>query len=76
MKFGSLVFGAVCVAGLASLAGCASYPPPGKLVYGRCGMDHHTESYPRARDPKKAYGCKSDDAGFLEGNGQGDRPRD
>jgi hypothetical protein len=58
----------------AALAGC-SYPPPGRLVYGHCGWDSHTESYPRAKDPRKAYGCKSDDDGYLEAEGQGDKPR-
>ncbi len=72
MKF----HGLGCVAAIlmlsAMLAGC-SYPPPGRLVYGHCGMDAHTEAYPHAKDPLKAYGCRSDDDGYLESTGQGDR---
>ncbi len=69
----------------APLAGCnsehwfeglfANYPLPGPLHYGRCGGDAHTESYPYARDERHAYGCKSDDNGFLESDGQGDKRR-
>ena len=67
----------VCGAVLASiaLAGCNPYPLPGPLHYGRCGGDAHTESYPHARDEAHAYGCKSDDNGLLESDGQGDKRR-
>jgi hypothetical protein len=57
------------------LSGCNPYPLPGPLVYGRCGMDAHTESYPYAKRERDAYGCKSDDAGYLEGPSQGDKMR-
>jgi hypothetical protein len=63
-------------AGLAvCLAGCNPYPLPGPLHYGKCGVNAHTEAYPRARDERHAYGCKSDDAGFLEGPAQNDQRR-
>jgi hypothetical protein len=58
-----------------SLAGCAPLPPPGPLYYGKCGVDAHTESYPHAKDERHAYGCKSDDNGYLESDGQGDQRR-
>lgn len=57
----------------AILASCAPYPLPGPLVYERCGKDGHLESYPLAHDERKAYGCKSDTAGYLEGAGQADK---
>jgi hypothetical protein len=57
------------------LAGCATLPPPGPAHYGRCGHDAHLESYPYAHEDRRAYGCKSDDEGFLEGSGQGDQRR-
>lgn len=59
----------------AALAGCNPYPLPGPLTYGNCGRDAHTESYPLAQSPHHAYGCKSDDDGYLEGAAQGDRRR-
>jgi hypothetical protein len=55
-------------------AGCA--PPPSPPQYyrpGWCAPDHHTEAYPRNPHRKRAYGCKSDQDGFLEGHGQGDK---
>jgi hypothetical protein len=59
----------------ASVSGCAATPPPGVMRYGHCGRDAHTESYPYAKLDRRAYGCKSDDNGFLEGAGQGDPRR-
>ncbi len=56
-----------------TLAGCSPYPLPGPLAYERCGKDGHLESYPLAHDERKAYGCKSDTAGYLEGAGQADK---
>ena len=85
------MFSRKCAAGLAvmmltaPLAGCdsehwfeglfAHYPLPGRLVNGRCGADAHTESYPYARDERHAYGCRSNEAGLLEGPSQGDNMR-
>jgi hypothetical protein len=68
------LLGAALLALAAPLAACNPYPLPGPLVYGHCGGDAHTESYPHARYERDAYGCKSDNAGFLEGRAQGDRP--
>jgi hypothetical protein len=59
-------------AALLALAGCSGYPPPGPLVYGKCGMDAHTEAYPLAGQDRRAYGCKQDQEGFLETSAQGD----
>jgi len=59
----------------AGLTGCNPYPLPGPLHNGKCGVNAHTEAYPRAKDERHAYGCKSNDAGFLEGPAQGDQPR-
>ena len=58
-----------------TLAGCNPYPLPGPLHYAKCGRDAHTESYPHAKDARHAYGCKSDDDGLLESDGQGDHRR-
>ncbi len=62
----------ICVSaatgGFASAQGAA----PVGVSYSRCGIDHHTESYPKSREARKAYGCRSDSAGFLEGPAQGD----
>jgi len=44
------------------------------VVFSRCGHGSHTEAYPRAIHRKRAYGCKSDEAGYLEGRGQNDEP--
>jgi hypothetical protein len=80
-----------CASGVAllvltmGLAGCntehafeglfAHYPDPGPLHYKGCGKDAHTESYPLAKDERHAYGCKSDNDGFLETSSQADRRR-
>ncbi len=66
--------GKVLMAGALALllAGCAPFPAPGRLVYGRCGMDGHTEAYPEARSDRSAYGCKADQNGFLESRAQSD----
>jgi hypothetical protein len=60
---------------ICALAGCNPYALPGPLHYGKCGADAHTEAYPYAKEERHAYGCKSDDNGFLEGPGQGDQRR-
>ncbi len=71
----ALASGAALLLLSVGLSGCNPYPLPGRLAYGKCGPDAHTESYPRAHDQRHAYGCKSDDDGFLESDGQGDRRR-
>ena len=75
MSLKACATGIALLALTASVAGCAALPPPGAMHYGRCGRDAHTESYPHARLERHAYGCKSDDNGFLESDGQGDRRR-
>lgn len=67
--------GAALLLLVAALSGCSAYPPPGPLAYGKCGPDAHTESYPRAHEERHAYGCKTDDDGFLESDRQGDQRR-
>ena len=58
----------------APLMGCDDpYALKGQLTYGRCGMDGHLEAYPLAHEERKAYGCKSDTAGYLESASQGDK---
>jgi hypothetical protein len=74
MNLNALGYGAAVVVVASLLAGCSGYPPPGRLVYGPCGPNAHTEAYPHNPDPNKAYGCKSDDNGFEESVAQGDRP--
>jgi hypothetical protein len=75
--FAMSVRAGICVAllGFLALAGCNPYPLPGHLVTGRCGADSHTESYPLAHEERRAYGCKSNNAGYLETASQGDKRR-
>ncbi|WP_158818521.1 hypothetical protein [Methylocapsa sp. S129] len=48
------------------LAGCASAPVvSGRVTYARCALDSHTEAFPRNPHPRRAYGCRSNQAGFL-----------
>jgi hypothetical protein len=47
------------------LGGCASAPVSGPVVYRHCAGDFHTEAFPRNINPKKAYGCRSNQSGFL-----------
>lgn len=75
MTLRSRLVGVALLAAAPLLSGCNPYPLPGPLHYGRCGPDAHTESYPYAKRERDAYGCKSDEAGFLEGSTQGDKPR-
>jgi hypothetical protein len=75
MSFKAGLCGVLVVAMSATLAGCNPYPLPGPLHYTKCGIDAHTESYPYAHDDRRAYGCKTDDNGFLESDGQGDKRR-
>jgi hypothetical protein len=63
---------AVLIALSASSGGCARTDAPPHVGYSHCPRDSHSEAYPRNPDPKKAYGCKSDQAGYLEGPAQGD----
>jgi hypothetical protein len=46
------------------LAGCAPARVVGPVTYARCGLDEHTEAFP-ANPPKRAYGCRSNQRGFL-----------
>lgn len=75
MNLKAFATGVALLALTASVAGCAPPPPHQVMRYGRCGPDAHTESYPHARTERHAYGCKSDDNGFLESDGQGDQRR-
>ena len=75
MTLRSRFVGAALLAATLMLSGCNPYPLPGRLAYGRCGPDAHTESYPLAKRERDAYGCKSDESGFLEGSSQGDARR-
>ena len=72
MNLKACATGVALLALTASVAGCATPPPPGVMHYGRCGPDAHTESYPLTEQERRAYGCKADDNGFLEGPAQGD----
>jgi hypothetical protein len=71
----SLRFVAVLIARSALTDGCARTDAPPHVGYSHCPPDSHTEAYPRNPDPKKAFGCKSDQAGFLEDSAQGDERR-
>ena len=75
MTWKACLSGAALLAVTLPLLGCSSYPLPGPLVYGRCGADAHTESYPLAEEDRRAYGCKSNQEGFLETGAQGDERR-
>ncbi len=75
MNLKACATGVALLALTASVSGCAAPPPPGIMRYGSCGPDAHTESYPYAKEDRRAYGCKRDDNGFLEGPSQGDSMR-
>jgi hypothetical protein len=75
MRLKACVSGALLLALTTLLFGCSPYPLPGPLVYGKCGPDAHTESYPLAKHEKRAYGCKKNQDGYLETGAQGDQPR-
>jgi hypothetical protein len=75
MNWKACLSGAALVALTIPLFGCNPYPLPGRLVYGKCGQDAHTESYPLAEREKHAYGCKQDQDGFLETGAQADPRR-
>lgn len=75
MNWKACLSGAALLAMTLPLFGCGSYPPPGPLVYGKCGKDAHTKSYPLAQKDRHAYGCKRDQDGFLETGAQADERR-
>lgn len=75
MARNSLRFVAVLLALCASTDGRAWTQDAPHVGYSRCGRDSHTEAYPRNPHWKRAYGCKSDQAGYLEGPAQGDEMR-
>jgi hypothetical protein len=74
MTRNALLFGAIFTCASAAAGGLASAQGAhvAYVSYRYCGINHHTEAYPKARDDRKAYGCRSDDSGFLEGPAQGD----
>jgi hypothetical protein len=57
----------VLIAGLtALLSGCAAAPlSSGQVTYSHCALDSHTEAFPNNQNPKRAYGCRSSQKGFL-----------
>jgi hypothetical protein len=58
--------GAIIVAAAVALMGCASTPTiSGPVTVARCPLDFHTEAFPNNPDPKRAYGCRSNQSGFL-----------
>jgi hypothetical protein len=72
----SLGFVAVLIALSASTDGRAwTEGDPHHVGYSHCPRDSHTEAYPRNWHHKRAYGCKSDQAGYLEGPAQGNERR-
>jgi hypothetical protein len=50
------------------IGGCTATPISvvGGVTYAACPANFHTIAYPNNLDPKKAYGCKSNDAGFSD----------
>jgi hypothetical protein len=60
------IFGTIVVVVFAALAGCASTPTvSGPVTVARCPLDSHTEAFPNKPHPKRAYGCRSNQSGFL-----------
>jgi hypothetical protein len=60
------IIGATIFAVYAVLAVCASTPTvSGPVTVARCPLDSHTEAFPNNPDPKRAYGCRSNQSGFL-----------
>jgi hypothetical protein len=75
MSRATLRFVAVFIVLSASTDGRAWTEAAPRVEYSHCPRDSHTEAYPRNPHRKRAYGCKSDQAGYLEGPGQGDGQR-
>ena len=76
MSRASLRFAAAVIALSASTNGHAwTEAEPRHVEYSHCPLDSHTEAYPKNWRHKRAYGCKSDQAGYLEGPAQGDEQR-
>jgi hypothetical protein len=49
-----------------SLMGCVSTPTSsGPVTTMRCPLDFHTEAYVNNPHPRRAYGCRSNQSGFL-----------
>jgi hypothetical protein len=60
------MIGTIVVAVFTALVGCASTPTQsGPITVARCPLDFHTEAFPNNPDPKRAYGCRSNQSGFL-----------
>jgi hypothetical protein len=47
---------------------------PRRVTFSRCSFDSHIVSHPNDYDPRKAYECKSNNAGF--GGGEGKEPKE
>lgn len=47
------------------LPGCGSVIASGPVTYAHCGLDSHTEAFPNNPHPRRAYGCRSNQSGFL-----------
>jgi hypothetical protein len=61
---------AVAIVLSAAIAGCASATHEvGSVTVSKCGSDSHTVAYPNDPNPKNAYACRSDDAGFFGAGG-------
>jgi hypothetical protein len=61
-----VITGAILIAVAETLMGCASTPTvSGPVTVARCPLDSHTEAFPNNPDPKRAYGCRSNQSGFL-----------
>ena len=75
MARNSLKFVVVLLALCGSTDGRAWTQAVPHVSYSHCPPVSHTEAYPRNPHWKRAYGCKSDQAGFLEGPAQGDEMR-
>jgi hypothetical protein len=59
---------AVAALALLAFAGCASpVHQSGSVTLSKCPPNSHTVAHPENPDPRKAYGCGSDDVGFLQG---------
>ncbi len=65
MAFNSSRWGAIVVAVATSVGGAPTNGAARPVISSLCPPDYHTEAYPTNPNPRKAYKCVSNEAGYL-----------
>jgi hypothetical protein len=55
----------ILAAMLSTMAAGGARAQEAPVTYAHCALDSHTEAFPRARHWRHAYGCRSNQSGFL-----------